>query len=835
MTWLDDLLGVKDLWSDGALLAPRRSALEFVSGTGVALALVDDPATGRSKLTISAAGGSGSADDWRSSVRVATTGALPAYTRVGNVLTANANGALPAIDGVTLTVGARRVFLWHGASGVDNGTYDVTQLGDGSSPWILTRTVDVEGNTETFTDGTRVPIAEGTTYAGRTFKLTTNDPITLNVTSLVFALDTGLADGTAVGQVPRWDGTTWTAGAVDLADGDARTGILPVANGGTGLSALGSAYTSPRVNAGATALEYVAPAVVYAPVQDWATFIALVNAQAALGRAVQMGPGTWTCDAAVALAANAHIIGGPAVVIDSTMTLTGGFAEFVFYKFVTVGAVAATLSANAVIGAKTLSVSASIAAGTRIWVGQTAGTGHTYLASQYWVQSVSGAGPYTLTLDRAVEFPFASSDEVKAISAAPDNIRIDGRGMTITGRGDRAIEFTGGWKCHVSGVNYEYDGSTNFGAFCSLDIGCLDCSVRDCVVELPPGVSAHGVLIESSEHCEAANVRVTGGSVGLISYDSFDCVFRACSSSGPTQAGMLLTSNIMALASRCVTVDGGSFNNSGDSGVLVGYAEDCVLRGVEASGNLYGIDTGTTAIRLRGESVRTRKNTNRGILSRAAGAVWIAPSTTGEASSIGVRDSCDIIAPQIADFSSYGVYVEASGAATTRVNLVGGKIASGQSGSECCYVAQGSSFRVTGTHFEMTSGAANQTAIHHTAGGPVIIDGCTASQSSASSGYVGASGMTVRWSSRADFSALSTKFSVHASGYGSVGTLVSGGAGAAQDVTWPDIAASDHITWTRTVDGGVPGIMPLCTKTAATKFTATFAAGDTSTYEWRVE
>lgn len=254
MTWLDDLLGVKDLWSDGALLAPRRSALEFVSGTGVALALVDDPATGRSKLTISAAGGSGSADDWRSSVRVATTGALPAYTRVGNVLTANANGALPAIDGVTLTVGARRVFLWHGASGVDNGTYDVTQLGDGSSPWILTRTVDVEGNTETFTDGTRVPIAEGTLYGGRTFKVTTDDPIVLNTTSLTFALDTGLTDGTATYQPLTWNGTTWVGAALNLAQAAAVTGILGVANGGTGIG-LGAANTVLHVNAGATAIE----------------------------------------------------------------------------------------------------------------------------------------------------------------------------------------------------------------------------------------------------------------------------------------------------------------------------------------------------------------------------------------------------------------------------------------------------------------------------------------------------------------------------------------------------------------------------------------------------
>lgn len=244
MSWLEDLLGIKDLWRDGNLLSPRRKALEFVSGVGIALALTDDPATGRSKLEISAAGGGSSgSSDYRESVRAATTGALPAYTRVGNVLTANANGALPAQDGVTLTVGTRRLLLWHGASGIDNGTYDVTQLGDGSSPWILTRTQDALGNTETFTDGTRVPIAEGTLYAGRTFKVTTNDPIVLNTTAISWALDTGLPDGTVADQIPKWNGTTWIAGALNLAAAAAVTGILGLANGGTGLSATPAANT----------------------------------------------------------------------------------------------------------------------------------------------------------------------------------------------------------------------------------------------------------------------------------------------------------------------------------------------------------------------------------------------------------------------------------------------------------------------------------------------------------------------------------------------------------------------------------------------------------------
>src|SRR5512143_2501171 len=54
----------------------------------------------------------------------------------------------------------------------------------------------------------------------------------------------------------------------------------------------------------------------------WAPFIALVNAAAAVGNAVQMGPGLWTADVPGLLANGAHVIGGPGVVINSTMPAT---------------------------------------------------------------------------------------------------------------------------------------------------------------------------------------------------------------------------------------------------------------------------------------------------------------------------------------------------------------------------------------------------------------------------------------------------------------------------------------------------------------------------------
>ena len=125
-------------------------------------------------------------EDNKSSVRFATTGALPSYNRSGNVITATANGALPSHDGVSPVEGDDLLF-WHGASDTDNGIYTITQLGDGASPFILTRRGDADTD-EFVTSGMRVPIEEGTLYAGLVFSLVTVNPITLNTTGLSFTV-----------------------------------------------------------------------------------------------------------------------------------------------------------------------------------------------------------------------------------------------------------------------------------------------------------------------------------------------------------------------------------------------------------------------------------------------------------------------------------------------------------------------------------------------------------------------------------------------------------------------------------------------------------------------
>lgn len=122
--------------------------------------------------------------DQKLSVRIATTTTLPANTRSGNILTATANGAFAAVDGVTLALN-ERILVKDEATGANNGIYYLSQVGDGSNPWKLTRATDADVSAEV-TSGMMVPVSEGTLNADTLWFLSTNDTITLNTTSLTF-------------------------------------------------------------------------------------------------------------------------------------------------------------------------------------------------------------------------------------------------------------------------------------------------------------------------------------------------------------------------------------------------------------------------------------------------------------------------------------------------------------------------------------------------------------------------------------------------------------------------------------------------------------------------
>jgi len=106
--------------------------------------------------------------DWKDSVRVASTGNI------------TLTGPGTAIDGVTMAAN-NRFLAKNQTAGSENGIY----VWNGAAV-AATRAVDADANAEV-TSGMAVTSTEGTVNNDRVWVLTTNDPITLGTTALVFA------------------------------------------------------------------------------------------------------------------------------------------------------------------------------------------------------------------------------------------------------------------------------------------------------------------------------------------------------------------------------------------------------------------------------------------------------------------------------------------------------------------------------------------------------------------------------------------------------------------------------------------------------------------------
>jgi len=127
----------------------------------------------------------------------ATTAALAANTYnngtggVGATLTANTNGAL-VVDSYTFVSPGdlnKRVLVKDEATGANNGVYTVTQVGDASNPYILTRATDFDtagSGVDQIDQGDFFLVILGTVNANTSWVQQTPLPITVGTTALVF-------------------------------------------------------------------------------------------------------------------------------------------------------------------------------------------------------------------------------------------------------------------------------------------------------------------------------------------------------------------------------------------------------------------------------------------------------------------------------------------------------------------------------------------------------------------------------------------------------------------------------------------------------------------------
>jgi len=110
---------------------------------------------------------------------------------VGATLTNAGTQAALVVDGVTMNAGDR-VLIYNQTNAYENGVYTVTNVGSGSTNWVLTRATDANtygANSPTkLGQGSYFFVQEGTTGAGESYVCNTVGPITFGTTAITFAL-----------------------------------------------------------------------------------------------------------------------------------------------------------------------------------------------------------------------------------------------------------------------------------------------------------------------------------------------------------------------------------------------------------------------------------------------------------------------------------------------------------------------------------------------------------------------------------------------------------------------------------------------------------------------
>jgi len=143
---------------------------------------------------------------------------------VGATLTNAGTQAALVIDGITMVV-ADRVLIYQQTNQTQNGIYVVTNIGSGSTNWVLTRSSDANtfanASPTGLSQGSAVFVQAGSTGAGETYTCNTTGTIIFGTTNITFA------------QISS--AQIYSAGTgLSLTGTQFAVSLVPVANGGTG-------------------------------------------------------------------------------------------------------------------------------------------------------------------------------------------------------------------------------------------------------------------------------------------------------------------------------------------------------------------------------------------------------------------------------------------------------------------------------------------------------------------------------------------------------------------------------------------------------------------------
>jgi hypothetical protein len=169
-------------------------------------------------------------------------------------------------DGTVALVGDR-VLIYNQTNAFENGVYEVTTVGSGSTNWVLTRATDADSyglkDPDALGNGDAFFVTSGATGAGETYVCNTTGVITFGTTAITFAqissaqvysAGTGLTlTGTTFSLTAPVATTLGGTGLTSFTSGGAvyatstsalTTGTLPIASGGTGQTTASAAFNA---------------------------------------------------------------------------------------------------------------------------------------------------------------------------------------------------------------------------------------------------------------------------------------------------------------------------------------------------------------------------------------------------------------------------------------------------------------------------------------------------------------------------------------------------------------------------------------------------------------
>ena len=172
---------------------------------------------------------------------------------VGATLTNAGTQAALVIDGITMVVNDR-VLVYEQTTQTQNGIYVVTNIGSGSTNWVLTRSADADAyvvdSPEGLSEGSTFFVRQGTTGAGETYTCNTSGTITFGTTNITFA-QISSAQIYSAGTGLTLNGTEYSVNASQtqvtavgtLTGGTWNASVIAGQYGGTGVANTGKTIT----------------------------------------------------------------------------------------------------------------------------------------------------------------------------------------------------------------------------------------------------------------------------------------------------------------------------------------------------------------------------------------------------------------------------------------------------------------------------------------------------------------------------------------------------------------------------------------------------------------